>query len=123
TGFLVAYAMNPAVRRLEKWGITRNFGTGFMILSFFFLIGLLLFIAFPFIQEQLLHLASRVPQYGQRIMITVQPLLEKVPQYVEPHDIERLRELASTYLGDVVTWGINLLAGIPKNGLIIANLI
>lgn len=123
TGLLVAYAMNPAVRRFENWGISRNIGTCFMILSFFFLIGLLLFIAIPFILEELYHLASRIPQYGDRIMAEVKPLLDTAPQYIQPNDIERLRELASTYIVDVVRWGINLLAGILKNGLAVANLI
>ncbi len=123
TGLLVAYAMNPAVRQLEKRGIPRPMGTLFMILSFFLMIGLLLFIAIPFIQTELLYLASRVPQYGERIMIALQPLLDEASRYMQPADLERLRELASTYLGDVVTWGIKFLAGILTSGLALANLI
>jgi predicted PurR-regulated permease PerM len=123
TGLLVAYAMNPAVRRFETWGISRNLGTFFMIFSFFLLIGLLLFIAIPFIQTELLRLAFHVPQYGQRMMTALKPLLDEASVYVKPQDIERLRELASTYLGDVITWGIKLLAGILTSGLALANLI
>ncbi len=123
TGILVAYAMNPAVRQFERWGISRNLGTCFMILSFFLLIGLLLFIAIPFIQTELLHLASRIPQYGERIMVALNPLLKEASLYIEQRDIERLRELASTYFGDVITWGIKLLAGILTSGLALANLI
>jgi predicted PurR-regulated permease PerM len=123
TGLLVAYAMNPAVRRFEKWGISRGFGTGFMILSFFFSIGLLLFIAIPFIQTELLRLAARVPLYGERIMTALKPLLDEASHYIEPNDFERLRSLASTYMGDVITWGIRLLAGILTSSLALANLI
>jgi len=123
TGLLVAYAMNPAVRCFERWGISRSLATAFMILSFFFSIGLLLFIAIPFIQTELLYLASRVPQYGERLLATVKPLLDEASRYIEPTDIERLRSLASSYIGDVVTWGIRLLAGILTNSLALANLI
>jgi predicted PurR-regulated permease PerM len=123
TGLLVAYAMNPAVRRFEKWGISRTLGTSFMILGFFLLIGLLLFIAIPFIQTELLRLAFHVPQYGERMMAGLKPLLDEASHYVKPQDIEHLRELASTYLGDVITWGIKLLAGILTSGLALANLI
>ncbi len=123
TGLLVAYAMNPAVSRLEKSGISRNFGTCIMILSFFLLIGLLLFIAIPFIQTELLRLASHVPQYGERIMTAFKPLLDETSHYIQPHDLERLREFGSSYLGDVVTWGIQLLARILTSGLALANLI
>lgn len=123
TGLLVAYAMNPAVRRFETWGISRNLGTGFMILSFFLSIGLLLFIAIPFIQTELLLLASHIPQYGERIMAALKPLLDEASLYIEPTDLERLRSLASSYMGDVISWGIRVLAGILTNGLAIANLI
>lgn len=123
TGLLVAYAMNPAVRKFEQWGLSRSIGSGIMITSFFLVIGLLLFIAIPFIQAELLRLASRVPQYGERMMMTLKPLLEEAFQAIEPHDVERLRGLASSYLGDVVTWGIKLLAKILTNGLALANLL
>ncbi len=123
TGLLVAYAMNPAVRQFEKWGMPRELGTSFMILSFFLLIGLLLFIAIPFIQTELLRLAARVPQYGERIMIALKPFLDEASHYIEPYDIERLQGFASTYLGDVITWGIKLLAGILTSGFALANLI
>ncbi len=123
TGLLVAYAMNPAVRFFERWGISRGLGTAFMVLSFFFSIGLLLFIAIPFIQTELLYLASRVPQYGERLLAAVKPLLDEASHYIQPTDIERLRSLASSYMGEVLTWGIRLLAGILTNSLALANLI
>ena len=125
TGLLVAYAMDisPGVRRLEKWGISRTLGTSLMILSFFFLIGLLLFIAIPFIQTELLRLASRVPQYGERIINSLKPIFDEASYYVQPSDISRIRELGSTYLGDVITWGIKVLAGILTSSLALANLI
>jgi predicted PurR-regulated permease PerM len=123
TGLLVAYAMNPAVRKFEKWGLSRTIGTSFMVISFFLLIGLLLFIAIPFVQAELLRLAARVPQYGERIMASLKPIFEDAFHYIEPHDVERLRALASSYLGDVVTWGLKLIAKILTNGLALANLL
>lgn len=123
TGLLVAYAMNPAVRSFEKWGISRTLGSSFMIISFFLLIGLLLFIAIPFIQTELTALAIRVPQYGERIMQALKPLLEDVYHYIDSRDVERLRTFASANLGNIVTWGIQLLARILTNSLALANLI
>lgn len=123
TGLLVAYAMNPAVSKLEKWGVSRGIGTSLMTISFFFSIALLLFIAIPFIQTELLYLASRVPQYGERIMTALKPLLDEASLYIAPNDIERLRSLASTYMGDVISWGIRVLVGILTSSLALANLI
>lgn len=123
TGLLVAYAMNPAVSRFEKWGFSRTLSTTFMIFSFFLLIGLLLFIAIPFIQAELLYLASRIPQYGDRILTAVKPLIDEVSHYIEPTDIEKLRSLASSYLVDVVTWGVKFLTKVLTSSLALANLI
>lgn len=123
TGLLVAYAMNPAVRNFEKWGISRTIGTSFMIISFFLLIGLLLFIAIPFIHTELLRLAARIPQYGERIVLALKPLLKDASNYIEDRDIERLRSFASANFGNVVTWGIQVLGRILTNSLALANLI
>src|SRR3546814_14993056 len=53
TGTFVAYALNPAVNRLEKWKISRSLATPMLILSFFTLIGGLLFFAIPFLNSEL----------------------------------------------------------------------
>ena len=123
TGLLVAYAMNPAVRNFEKWGISRTIGSTFMIMSFFLLIILLLIIAIPFIQTELLALAAGVPQFGERIMNALKPLLEDAYHYIDARDVERIRSFASASLGDLVTWGLKLLAKILTNSLALANLI
>lgn len=123
TGLLVAYAMSPAVACLERRGFSRSMATSIMIFSFFLLIALFLFIAIPFLQTELSRLASRVPQYGNRIVETVQPLMKDLSAYVKPEDTQRLRELASSYLVDAITWGIKLLVGILTSGLALATLL
>lgn len=123
TGLFIAYAMNPAVRLFEKWGVSRTIGSSLMIIGFFLLIALLLFIAIPFLQTELLIFASRVPQYGERLISGLKPLLEDVFHYIEPYDIERFRTLASSYLGDIVSWGIKLLGRVLTNSFALANLI
>lgn len=123
TGLLVAYAMNPAVRRLQHWGIPREMGTVVMIGSFFLCLGLLLCIAIPFLETELLRLAARVPQYGERLITLLQPFLDEIVSYIPPRDLERLRTLASSYIGDVITWGLHFMATLFTNGLALANLL
>jgi predicted PurR-regulated permease PerM len=120
---LVAYAMTPAVRRMEKLGLSRSLATAIMIVGFCIAIASLLFVAVPFIQTELTNLAKQVPQYGQRIWSVVGPITEELSLYVDPSDMARLRDTASGYLADVVSWGIRLIAGILTSTLAIANLI
>lgn len=123
TGLLVAYAMNPAVSRLQRWGLPRGMGSIIMISSLFLFIGLLLCIAIPFLETELLRLAARVPQYGERLITVLQPFLDQIVSYIRPSDFERLQNLASTYIGDIVTWGLHFLATLFTNGLALANLL
>lgn len=123
TGLLVAYAMNPAVRIFQKWGIPRSIGTSIMITSFFLLIGLLIFIAIPFIQTELATLSMVVPKYGERIMEILKPLIDNPYSYIEKHDLERLRAFASANFGEGIAWGLKLLGQILTNSLALANLI
>ncbi len=120
---LVAYAMTPAVRYMEKIGISRGIATAIMIVGFCIAIVSLLFVAVPFIQIELTRLAKQVPQYGERIWSVIGPITEELSLYVEPSDMARLRDTASGYLADVVSWGIRLIAGILTSTLAIANLI
>ena len=123
TGLLVAYAMNPAVRRFETWGIPRAMGTSIVIVSFFLSIALLLCIAIPLIHTELLRLAFHIPQYGERIWSALQPLLKDASAYMNPGDLELLRKLGSTHVGDIIAWSIRLFATALTSGLAIANLI
>ncbi|MBL8676373.1 MAG: AI-2E family transporter, partial [Alphaproteobacteria bacterium] len=77
----------------------------------------------PFIQTELLRLAFRLPQYGDRILSTLQPYIDNASLYIKPEDINRLRELASSYFGDAITWGIKLLVKVLTSGLALANLL
>ena len=122
TSLLVAYALSPAVRFLEKRGISRSFAAFFIIIAFFLSIVLLLFIAIPFLQTELFYLASRVPQYGAHLMRFLQPALEKISHYIQSDESAHLKALASTHLGDFVAWGIRLVAGILTKSLALANI-
>lgn len=123
TGLLVAYAMNPAVTRLEKWGLPRGLGTSLVIVSFFLSIGLLLCIAIPLIHSELLRLAFHLPQYGDRIRAALQPFLDEASAYINPGDLQLLRKMGSTYMVDIITWCIRLFATALTSGLAIANLL
>jgi len=122
-GFLVAYAMTPAVRQFQKWGLSRTLGTSIMVVGFCIAIVTLLFIAVPFLQMELAQLARHVPQYGQRLWVVATPIIEDLSRYVGPSDIARLHETASGYMADVVTWGIKLIVSVLTSSLALANLI
>ncbi|MBL0941648.1 MAG: AI-2E family transporter [Alphaproteobacteria bacterium] len=122
-GTFVAYALNPAVNKLEKWKISRGLATPLLILSFFTLIGGLLFFAIPFLKSELTDLAKLIPFYARKTLDTLQPHMDKLSHYVDTKDFSQLQETATSHIGDMLSWGLNLLARVLTNSLAIANLI
>jgi len=122
-GILVAYLLNPLTTRIEHLKIPRSFVTLLLILMFFIAIGSALFFAIPLLKKELLILAERLPDYGERIYQTLFPLLQKISHYVEIKDIAHLKSTAKGYLGDMLSWGLKLVAGLLTNSLALANLL
>lgn len=123
TGTFVAYALNPAVNKLEKWKISRGLTTPVLILSFFTLFGGLLFFAIPFLKTELINLAKLIPSYARKTLDTIQPHMDILSHYVDTKDFSQLQETATSHIGDMLSWSLNLFARVLTNSLAIANLI
>jgi predicted PurR-regulated permease PerM len=122
-GILVAYLLNPLATRIEFFKIPRALITILLILMFFAAIGSVLFFAIPLLKKELLILAEHLPDYGERIYQTLFPIIQKVSQYIEIKDLSHLKETAKSYLGDMLSWGLKLVAGLLTNSLALANLL
>lgn len=122
-GAFVAYALNPAVNKLQDWKISRTIATPFLILGFFIVIGSLLFFAIPFLKSELVNLAKLIPGYAQKTFDSMAPHIETLSQYIDVKDISVLQGTATDHIGSMLSWGLNLLAKILTNSLAIANLI
>lgn len=123
SGLFVAYILSSGNRYLESLGLPRPVATLLLIVSFLLAIGLLLFIAIPFIQTELLRLTTHIPQYGERVLNSLKPYFSDPAFHLDEDDLTRLRNIGSTYLIDVVTWIIRVIVGILTGGLALANLI
>lgn len=122
-GILVAYLLNPTVTKLEAFNIPRILSTTLMILLFFIAIGGLLFFTVPFLKQELLFLAQHLPNYGERLYQTTLPLLEQFNDIIPVKDFNQLKTTASTYFGDMLSWGFKAVASVLTNTLALANLL
>lgn len=122
-GILVAYVLNPLATLLERYKLPRIISTTILILTFFLSIGGVLTFAFPFLKHELLRLAVQIPDYSERFYTTLAPHIETLSQYIDQKNIEMIKTTASSYVGDMVTWGLKLIAGLFTNSLALANLI
>ncbi len=122
-GVFIAYSMHPAVTRMGHLGIGRSLATFTLLLGLFVLIGSTLFVLIPFIIKELLLLASALPNYSQRVSLAIAPHLDILSSYIGADNIAALQAKASSYMGNIFSWGLNLVAGLLTNALAIANLI
>ena len=121
-GTFVAYAMHPAVCKMQNFKINRSLATLTLILSFFLILAGLLFFLIPFIKDELMKLAVSLPEYGQRLMSTVLPYIDILTKYLDD-DAGDLRSKATGYIGGMLSWGLHVLARLLTNTLALANLI
>lgn len=122
-GMLIAYAMHPTVTRMAGIGINRGLATMLMLLTFFTVVGVLLFVLIPFITAELGNLAGSLPDYGKRLLVLFMPYLEHLSGLVETDNLGDLQAKATTYLGNMLSWGLSVIARLLSNTLALANLI
>lgn len=62
-GILIAYFLDPAADRLEKWGASRLMATLIIVAGFFGIVSLLLILLIPVVIQQLEGLIATIPHY------------------------------------------------------------
>lgn len=122
-GILVAYVLNPLATLLERYKLPRILSTTLLILTFFLSIAGVLTFAFPFLKRELLRLAVQIPDYSERFYAALTPHIKMLSQYIDQKNIEMIKSTASGYVGDMISWGLKLVAGLFTNSLALANLI
>ncbi|NBT85169.1 MAG: AI-2E family transporter [Alphaproteobacteria bacterium] len=123
-GFIGAYILNRPVQKLEKYKITRNIAAALVILTLLVVIGLIVVVALPYLQNELIILAQSIPSFAQRIFHSLHPLLsgisEKLGTTVE---VSSLSHELSRYTGDILQWSLQALINLLSNGMVLANLL
>jgi predicted PurR-regulated permease PerM len=123
SGLFIAYAMHPMVSRIQDLGVRRSIATVVLLLSFFLVLGALLFVLIPFIAVELVSLAGSLPSYGHRAFSWLLPYLETFSSMMESDNFVDLQAKASSYLGEMFSWALTFVAKLLSNTLALANLI
>ena len=103
-GMAVSYFLDPLANRLERAGLSRPLATTVITLFFFLAIVLLLAMAVPLIESQVVGFIQKVPSYAQALIHRGEPLWRTVKTYLSPHDIDQLQNAASGYAGTLAEY-------------------
>lgn len=122
-GAIGAYIMNRPVSFLQTYKIPRALGTLLAIAFLIALISMLLTVAVPFIQNEILLLSNNMPILINHVYSLIDPAINFAALHVPPENIAQLKNQLSNQIGNMLSWSIHLLMGILSNGLAIANVL
>jgi predicted PurR-regulated permease PerM len=71
-GMVLAYLLDPLVRRLQRLGLSRPIASVAIVVVMIVLLALALILILPVLGEQIAHFVERIPQYFERIRQIVQ---------------------------------------------------
>jgi predicted PurR-regulated permease PerM len=103
-GMAIAYFLDPISRRLERAGVSRTLATVLITLGFFVLVGVLIVLLAPIVEDQVVRFAHRVPDYIAQLVQKGEPVWRTMQTYLSPQDVEKLRSAAGDYAGTMAGW-------------------
>jgi predicted PurR-regulated permease PerM len=122
-GMAVAYFLDPLAGRLGRIGLSRVWATTLITLVFFVLLGLLLFLLVPVLEQQVVTFIQRLPAYVMALSEKLKPLLTELHHRLSPDDIEKLQSSVGAYAGTAVGWAVSLVKGVLSGGIAIMSIL
>jgi predicted PurR-regulated permease PerM len=122
-GMAIAYFLDPAADRLEKWGCSRTLATTIITLAFALLIIALIVLIVPVIQKQVSDLIQNLPQYADDLKGALSRFVGALEERLPPEQAANLRDTISQHIGDALKWLGGLVAGIWSGGVALAEIL
>lgn len=116
-GLALAYFLDPLVDRLEEFHLPRWAATTVVLLLFLLLLVAVILLLIPLVQVQVVQLIDALPGYAQALRERVLPALERFLRRLPNDDVQRLRDAAGQYAGQVVGWLGGVIQGILSGGM------
>lgn len=116
-GMAVAYLLDPAADRLEKWGLSRALATAIITVLFVLVVIAALLLFVPLLVQQIEAFSLRLPGYVENLRSLIAAMLEVLRDRVSPEDLERIRSAAGDFVGRGVDWLAGLLGGVVRGGV------
>lgn len=79
-GLAIAYLFDPAVDKMEEWGLKRWLAVGIILLSFFVFVVGFIFLLVPLVTNQISSLMTLLPDYLEALRVKIDALMAKAGQ-------------------------------------------
>lgn len=122
-GMAIAYFLDPAADRLEKWGCSRTLATTIITLAFALVVIALIVLIVPLIQKQVADLVQDLPRYVEDLKAALSRFLGALQERLSPDQAANLRETVTKYVGDALKWLGTLAGSIWSGGVALAEIL
>lgn len=121
-GMAIAYFLDPACDRLEKW-MSRTWATTLVTVLFAILAVLALLLIVPLMVDQLMQFLASLPDLLNRAHEKLLPYYMTLQQRFDLPDLTDLATLARDRMGSALSWIGQGVANVARGGMAIANLL
>jgi len=121
-GMAIAYFLDPACDRLERW-MSRTWATTLVTLIFAILIVLAMLLIAPVLIDQLTQFIQSLPELFNRAHGKLLPYYAGLQQRFDLPDLTELAELARDRMGTGLAWIGQTLLNLAQGSMVIANLL
>jgi predicted PurR-regulated permease PerM len=122
-GTLIAYFLDPAADKLEKWKLSRGLATAIITLLFFTILISLSVLIIPMIASQLSGLVSDLPSYFVEIEKEYEKEIFSWMHKLPASYMASLKEAISNFSGVMVNMAGDMAGGLFHSGMAIINLL
>ncbi len=122
-GLAVAYFLDPLADRLERIVKSRALATALILLSFFAIVAGLGLALFPLLQAQVMGMAARMPQAVSAAHQLLDPLVADIQNRIGVVEMQKLRDSAGGFTGDILSWLMSVLKGLFLGGKAFVNVL
>jgi predicted PurR-regulated permease PerM len=121
-GMAIAYFLDPACDKLEKW-MSRTWATAVVTLVFAFLIVLGFVLIAPLLIDQLTQFVQTLPELFNRAHAKLLPYYAGLQQRFGLPDLTDLGDLARARMGTGLNWILGTLLNVAQGSMALANLL
>jgi len=122
-GSAIAYFLDPAVRRLERWRVPRTLATVLALLLFLVLVLAVFALLVPLVQLQAAELSHRIPGLVTDARARFENLMQLAQKELAPDDVAKLRDALGGAVGSMAAWIARFIQGVLTSGIALANLL
>lgn len=122
-GAALAFFLDPAVGRLERWKVPRAIGTTAVLIAAAIVVVALVLLLVPLLEAQFTQLVQRFPTYVTFGKTEIDSLLQLMQDQLSPDDMSKLQDAADEKLKELLGGLGDLLSSLLSGGVAVANVL